>query len=163
MPDLIPNNNIIDLELPESKKKFRFGKDDNRIVEIDTADFNFLNRLSEAYPKLVELQGKVRDVPNGVDLEHTDDNVESAISSIGALGNNIRKIDEEMRELIDYIFDAPVSQAAVPSGTMYDTFNGTFRFDLVISTILTQYEDRYKSEFAKMNKSVSKHTGKYMK
>jgi hypothetical protein len=53
------NNEIIDLDLSiTKKKKFRFDKDDNRIVEINTSDMNLMQRVNVAYPKLQALQDK---------------------------------------------------------------------------------------------------------
>jgi hypothetical protein len=59
------------------------------------------------------------------------------------------------------MFDAPVSAAAAPSGSMYDPFNGSFRYEHIITAVMKQYEDNLQSEFSKMEKQLKKHTDKY--
>jgi hypothetical protein len=154
-------NNVIDLDLSiTQKKKFRFGKDDNRIVEVNTSDMNLMQRVSVAYPKLQDLQTKASKLTEGlnVDEESTEAN---ALSSISTLAERLTSIDAEMRELLDYMFDAPVSAAAAPDGSMYDPFGGSFRYEHIIAVMMKQYEDNLQSEFGKMEKQLKKHTDKY--
>ena len=154
-------NDVIDLDLSVTKKKkFRFDKDDNRIVEINTSDMSLMQRVSVAYPKLQELQNKAATLTEGLDVENTKS--ESAtIDDITTMAERLSAVDTEMRELLDYMFDAPVSEAAAPSGSMYDPFNGSFRYEHIITVVMKQYEDNLQSEFGKMEKQLKKHTDKY--
>ena len=154
-------NDVIDLDLSVTKKKkFRFDKDDNRIVEINTSDMNLMQRVSEAYPKLQELQTKASKLTEGLDVENTESE-SAAIEDITTMAERLSAVDTEMRELLDYMFDAPVSAAAAPSGSMYDPFNGSFRYEHIITAVMKQYEDNLQSEFSKMEKQLKKHTDKY--
>ena len=154
-------NDVIDLDLSVTKKKkFRFDKDDNRIVEINTSDMNFMQRVSEAYPKLQELQTKAAKLTEGLDVENAESE-HSAIEDITTMAERLSAVDAEMRELLDYMFDAPVSAAAAPDGSMYDPFNGSFRYEHIINAVMKQYEDNLQSEFGKMEKQLKKHTDKY--
>ena len=154
-------NDVIDLDLSVTKKKkFRFDKDDNRIVEINTSDMNLMQRVSEAYPKLQELQTKASKLTEGIDVENTESE-HAAIEDITTMAERLSAVDAEMRELLDYMFDAPVSAAAAPSGSMYDPFNGSFRYEHIITAVMKQYEDNLQSEFSKMEKQLKKHTDKY--
>lgn len=163
MPTQIPNinNNVTDLELPIEKRAFRFGKDDSRIVYINTSDFGFMERLPEAYKKLEELQSRVADVASGVDAPTEDTGVEEVMSGLGTVGSRLKVLDGEMREVVDTLFNAPVSAAAAPDGSMYDLFNGSPRFELVIAVLVEQFGKRYTDEFNKIRENVKKHTGKY--
>ena len=155
------NNDVIDLDLSiTSRKKFRFGKDDARIVELNTSDMNLMHRVNEAYPKLQALQDKASKLTEGINLTE-DDSEASAMDSIATLAERLSAVDAEMRELLDYIFDAPVSAAAAPDGSMYDPFNGSFRYEHIIAVLMTQYEKNLQSEFGKMEKQLKKHTDKY--
>ena len=50
-------NNVQDLDFSVlHKQKFRIDGDDNRILELDVADFSVLDRLRESYPKLKDMQ-----------------------------------------------------------------------------------------------------------
>ena len=151
------NNDIIDLDLSiTSKKKFRFDKDDNRIVEINTSDMNLMQRVSTAYPKLQELQDKASKLTEGIEIESSE-----ALNGLSTMAERLSAVDAEMRELLDYMFDAPVSKAAAPNGSMYDPFNGSFRFEHIIALVMKQYEDNLQSEFGKMEKQLKSHTDKY--
>ncbi len=151
------NTGIIDLDLSiTSKKKFRFDKDDNRIVEINTSDMNLMQRMSVAYPKLQELQTKAAKLTEGLDVENA-----SAIDDITTMADRLSAVDAEMRELIDYMFDAEISKAAAHTGSMYDPFNGSFRFEHIIALMMKQYEDNLQSEFKKMERQMKSHTDKY--
>ena len=153
------NNNVIDLNLPIEKRAFRFGQDDNRIVYINTSDFGFMERLPEAYKKLEDLQNRVTGVSEGVngDAENLDDIMEG----LGTMGSRLKALDTEMREVVDTLFQAPVSAAAAPDGSMYDLFEGTPRYDLIIAVLVEQFGKRYADEFKKVKEKVKKHTGKY--
>ena len=157
------NNDIIDLDLSVTKKKkFRFDKDDNRIVEINTSDMNLIQRVSEAYPKLQALQTKASKLTEGLDVENNESDL-AALDDITTMAERLSAVDTEMRELLDYMFDAPVSAAAAPNGSMYDPFNGSFRYEHIIAVVTKQYEDNLQSEFSKMEKQMKKHTAKYTK
>jgi len=154
-------NDVIDLDLSVTKKKkFRFDKDDTRIVEVNTSDMNLMQRVSEAYPKLQELQTRASKLTEGLDVENTESE-SAAINDITTMAERLSAVDTEMRELLDYMFDAPVSAAAAPSGSMYDPFNGSFRYEHIITVVMKQYEDNLQSEFGKMEKQLKKHTDKY--
>jgi hypothetical protein len=154
------NNEIIDLDLSVTrKKKFRFDKDDTRIVEINTSDLNLMQRVNVAYPKLQALQDKASKLTEGIEIE--DNNEARAISDIAIMAERLSAIDTEMREMLDYMFDAPVSAAAAPAGSMYDPFNGNFRYEYIIAIVMQQFEDNLQSEFKQMEKQLKKHTDKY--
>ena len=154
-------NNVIDLDLSVTKKKkFRFDKDDSRIVEVNTSDMNLMQRVSEAYPKLQELQTKASKLTEGLRVDENESE-STSIKDITAMAERLSAVDTEMRELLDYMFDAPVSAAAAPSGSMYDPFNGSFRYEHIIAVVMKQYEDNLQSEFGKMEKQLKKHTDKY--
>lgn len=144
-------NNIIDIDLSVTRKKrFRIDGDDSRILELNTSDMNILLRLDEVEEKLNKLADSVTFDSN--DDEHAEENVKKLLST-----------DKEMRELMDYLFDSNVSDICAPSGSMYDPFNGKYRFEHIIETLFTLYEDNIAAEYKKMSKNVQKHTAKYTK
>lgn len=154
-----PQDQVIDVDLQViQKKKFRFNKDDNRIVELNTSDMNIVARISEGYPKLRALQQKAAKLADGLS---DSDEPEDLLKDAEMLANRLKEIDEEMRETIDEMFNANVSDAVAPDGTMYDPFNGTFRFEYVITAVMDLYEKNLQSEFNKMKRQLEKHTAKY--
>ena len=85
------------------------------------------------------------------------------ISKKGEYIKGIQDIDDKMREEIDFIFDAPVSKVCADGGSMYDPFEGMFRFEHIIDALSKLYETNLNSEFSKMKRRVSAKTSKYTK
>lgn len=144
------HDNILDINLSATrKKKFRIDGDDNRILELNTSDMNVLLRLDEVEQRLQNLADSVTfDSESG---ETAEQSVKKLLST-----------DKEMRELIDYLFDSNVSEICAPSGSMYDPFNGKYRFEHIVETLFTLYEENIEKEYKKMSKNVQKHTAKYV-
>ena len=158
-------DDIIDLDLSVTKKKrFRFDRDNNRIIELNTSDMNIMARVSEAYPKLKEQQEKAAKLMDGIELHEDEEITEDTVTTdMVTISERLKAIDKEMRELIDFMFNAPVSDVAAPDGSMYDPYEGSFRFEYIITLLIKQYEDNLQSEFSKMSKQMEKHTAKYTK
>ena len=165
MAEIIPTttvNDIIDLDLQVTRKKrFRFNKDDNRILELNTSDMNIVARISEAYPKLNALQEKASKLMEGLNPDENKDDPEALIQDVATMATRLKEVDTEMRQLLDYMFDSNVSEITAPDGSMYDPFNGSFRFEYIITLLMKQYEENLQSEFGKMEKQLKKHTAKY--
>lgn len=157
------DNTIIDVDLSAlRKKRFRIDGDDNRILELNTSDLNIIPRLREAYPKLNTLaKDAMKDWPE------EESKVESAEGELTdefkTMADILQKIDAEMRELIDYIFDSNVSEICAPSGSMYDPINGGFRFEHIVATLSNLYSTDINAEMTKISTKVHKHTDKYIK
>ena len=145
------DNNVIDIDLSVTRKKrFRIDNDDSRILELNTSDMTILNRLDEAERRLKELADYANfEVSNG----------EEAKNAVEELLNT----DKKMRDIIDYLFDSPVSDVCAPNGSMYDPFNGKYRFEHIMEVLFTQYEKNINEEIKKMRKHMQKHTDKYTK
>ena len=149
------NEDVIDIEFKElQKKRFRLDRDNNRVIELNTSDLTIVKRLEEAYPKLMEFVG---DAQKDIKAQETEEGAANA-----AL-NQLPIIDAKMRELIDYIFDSKISDKAAPDGSMYDLFNGKFRFEYVIDKLLGLYDTNFTKEYEALRNNVSKHTSKYTK
>lgn len=144
-----PNKNVVDIDLSVTRKKrFRIDGDDSRILELNTSDMNILLRLDEVESRLQSLADSV--TFDAEDTENAEANVKKLLNT-----------DKEMRDLMDYLFDSKVSEICAPSGTMYDPFNGKYRFEHIIETLFALYEDNIDAEYKKMNRNVQKHTAKY--
>lgn len=149
-------DNIKDINLDfGAKQKFRINNDSSRILELDTSDLSVLVRLQEYYPKLQELEQEVVDLTK----EDIGDDDSAAIK----MGKGLARVDKRMREYIDKIFDANVSQTCAPSGSMYDPINGQLRYEHIISLISGLYEKNLAQETKKLKARISKHTDKYTK
>lgn len=150
-------NNVIDIDLSVTRKqRFRINEDDSRILELNISDMNIVVRLRDSYPKLNDLAVEVGTL-------YEDDDNEDDISEIVKFGNQLESIDNKMRELVDYIFDSNVSEICAPDGSMYDVFNGQFRFEIIIEKLIGLYEENIGAEYKKLSTRIQKHTDKYVK
>lgn len=133
------------------KKRFRIDGDNKRILELNTSDLSTITRLEQLYPKLQQLSqdAAVKQLEESNDLETT--------------AHALTKIDAQMRQILDEIFDSNVSEVCAPYGSMFDPFNGEFRFEHIIEVISKLYESNIASEIKKMSARMKKHTAKYTK
>lgn len=146
------SNNVIDIDLSVTRKKrFRIDGDDNRIIELNTSDMTILNRLDESERRLRELADSTNTDLTGDDKSDKD------------IVSRLLETDREMRDIIDYLFDSPVADICAPDGSMYDPFNGKYRFEHIMETLFTLYEQNISDEIKKMRRNVQKHTDKYVK
>lgn len=155
-------NDIVDVNFDDiRKKKFRIDGDNNRILELNTSDLSVINRIEDSYPKLVALEQKASLMK--VQSEGSDDDSLDEAVEKGNISQVLREIDSEMREIMDYIFDADVSEKCAPSGSMFDPFNGEFRYEYVLDKLTKLYETNLDKEYALMRKRINKHTDKYIR
>lgn len=149
-------NGFVDIDLSATRKqRIRIDGDDNRILELDTADMNIVVRLRDGFEKLEKLIDQI----TNLQVSDTGD-IKTDISEMGTV---IEDIDKQMRNALDEIFDANVSEVCAPTGSMYDLFNGEYRFEHIINALTKLYENNLDKEYAKMKKRVQKHTDKYVK
>lgn len=145
-PDI--NNDVVDIQIAgATRSRFRINGDNDSIIELNVSDIGAIFRLEETYPKLHEELKKV------ADLNPEDEGFNAAM----------KEADKAMREQIDYIFDYPVSAVCAKHGTMYDPFEGSFRFEHIIDSLSRLYETNLNAEYKKMNARIKKHTSKYTK
>lgn len=141
-------NNVVDIDLSVTKKKqFRIDKDDNRIIELNTSDMSILSRLQDSYPKLDELSNKAMTLSS-------EDTLEATVEVLN-------DIDKEMRQILNFIFDSDIADVCAPDGSMFDMFNGEFRFEHIVSVLVGLYEENIDKEYKLMAKNIRKHTDKY--
>ena len=148
--ELNNDKDIIDVKLDfVEKKRFRFEGDYNRMLELNVSDLNVFARLKNGYPKLQTLFQEARQK-----IEEIPDNGEGQLD---ALADTLTYIDQEMRSLIDEIFDADVSRVVAPSGNMFDPVGGQYRFEKVLDIVTKLYTNGLNAEFNKVKNRISKH------
>lgn len=160
--DLVPAKDVkepdvIDVDLGfVEKKRFRIAGDYNRMLELPVSDLNVYARLNASYPKLQKLLDEARKKVDSISEGDSPD-------LLGTIADALTYIDTEMRNLIDYIFDAEVSKVVAPSGNMFDPIGGQYRFERVLDIVTGLYTNNLNEEFNKMKNRVNKKTSKYTK
>lgn len=146
-----------DIDLSATRKKrFRIDGDNNRYLELNTSDMSIITRLDNLYPKLQKLSQDA--AVKQLDKEETDED-----KTLSKISQALTKIDVQMRQILDEIFDSNVSEVCAPAGSMFDPFNGTFRFEHIIDVLTRLYENNLNEEYKKMNVRMKKRTAKYTK
>lgn len=154
---------VVNIDLSSvRKKRFSINGDPNKILELNTSDLNIITRLNEAYPKLTKLAEKASKKLSEVETTSEEESIFED-GSAEKLSNALKEIDSDMREAVDFIFDANVSEVCADDGSMYDPFNGQFRYEHIIDVLSGLYEQNLTKEMKKMTARVKKHTSKYIK
>ena len=151
----IPAEEPIDIDLSVTRRKvFRINGDNSKLIYLNTSDLGIFSRLNEEYPKLKQLSLDAQNI-----LVADEESEEKVIETLAKL----KDIDVELRKGVDYIFDEKVCDVCAPYGTLYDPFNGKFRFEHIIEVLTGLYEGNLTAEFKKMSSRINNRTRKYTK
>ena len=153
-------NDIIDLDFsPIRKQRFRIDGDDNKIISLNLSDMGLLTRLNDIYPKLFNILSKVKDTAAEVKQIPEDDEFdEEREDALNKFTDTLKDIDNEMKKMVDSIFNEPVADVFSTDGAMYDMVDGKFRFEHIIDRLLPLYGERYSAEAKKMKQRISEKT-----
>jgi len=153
-------NDVVDINLSVAqRKRYRINGDNNLILELNPSDMGIVTRLSELYPKLQALSDKVATL--GADEEEASDDPEEFRQQLDKFGSQLKEIDKDMRDYIDKLFDANVSETCAPSGNMFDIVGGQFRYDHIIETIAQLCNQTISDEARALRARLAQKTEKY--
>lgn len=158
------DNNIVNLDLSATKgTTVQVNNDPNASFTLNLSDFSIYDRLtdgmSQLYDLFVELKNKMGAVAESENLEGEGDDAEF---NIGEFADIMKEMDGKMRNIVDYIFSAPVSDVCAPQGYMFDLFEGQLRFEYIINAITKLYENNINKEFYKLKSRISNKLPKYV-
>ena len=142
----VNTEDVIDISLDAVKRtRFRINGDNDAIIQLNLSDLGIIDRLSKGLSKLE------KDMTQIANLDSESDD----------FSEQLKAIDQQMRDTVDYIFDYPVSAACVKYGTMYDPKDGKFCYEAIIEKLMQLYTDNINAEYKKLQNRVKKHTDKY--
>lgn len=151
MIEEVKEKNVLNLDLSETARtKIWVNGDNTKVLELNLTDVGVMSRLQDSYPKLDELTAEVK-------------NLASADVSDEDIVVTFKKIDKQMREIVDNIFDYPVCDICCDGGSMYDPVGGQLRFEYIIDRISKLYKTSLNDEFKKIQAKMKTHTAKYTK
>ena len=146
------DKNVVNLDLQEiARTKIWVNGDCTRVLELNLSDMGVMSRLQDAYPKLDELTEEVKNLASKEDATNEE------------IVETFKKINQQMKDIVDKIFDFPVSDICCDGGSMYDPIGGQLRFEYIIDKLSKLYESSLNEEFKRMQAKVNKHTAKYTK
>lgn len=142
------NNDVQDLDLSiTAKKRFRLDGDNDRVIELNTSDMGIITRYEETENKLNKLS------ENAKTLNENMENSEFA--------EKFTDVNNQAKELLNYLFDSDIADKCANGGSMFDIFNGQFRFEIIIDNLIALYEKNVQEETKKLNSRLSKYSSKY--
>lgn len=162
MIEEVKDKNIINLDLSETARtKIWVNGDPNKVLELNLSDMNIMTRAKDAIGKLEELQAEANhlasvEVPDSFDTDEDKEKLDEVIETF-------RSIDTKMRDIVNGIFDFDVCSVCCDGGSMYDPFNGQYRYEYIIDKIMALYGDTWEKETKKSREQMAKHTAKYTK
>lgn len=137
-------SNVIKLDLDlGNKTKVQLGEDENTCVELNLSDMGIINRLSKAQKDIAE-QLKAREEKWG--------NLENATNE--DISNLLDETETEIRKIVDYIFDAPVSDSFLKNTSALSVCNGEYAYEILIAKMFELYEKTIAAEAKKMQKRI---------
>ena len=154
---IVPNVPVdMDLDLSATRKKrIRIDGDDNRIIELNTSDLDIIERLNNLTSRIDSLSTKYAEL-------RFDDNLEEKEDNTADFEKALHTIDSEMRDIVDELFQSKVSDVCAPDGTMWDMFNGYFRYEIIMEKLINLYADNIQKEAEKTMARLHKYTDKYI-
>ena len=154
----------IDLGYSTKKKNFSVGGDINNIVEFDPSDLGVANRLSKSLSKFKDFENQWEELNKSAENLQESDDMELALKNTEDFSAKFDKLEKDVRELIDYVFDAEIADALLGNSSSFSPVNGYFKYEHIITAMLNCFEQNVKDEAPKFNKrNVQKHTNKYLR
>ena len=139
----------------QKKETFVINDDESKTIELLTSDMGIVSRFSESIDAINKLVASL-------DSLSYDSESEDSEASFVQFGKDFKELDHKMCDIIDYIFDYPVSEVCTYGGTMFDLMDGQFRFETIIDTLFQLYDNTINTESAKLKKRIESHTDKYI-
>lgn len=140
----------------DNKKRFTIDGDENKVIELDTSDVGIVTRLSDSMEKIKELEKKQEKL-----MELSAQENDTAALDFTTL---FAEVEGDMRGIIDYVFDSPVTDTILGKSSVFSPVNGKYKFEQILDVLLDLYETDIKKETSKINTAhIKKHTAKYVK
>jgi hypothetical protein len=129
-------NNTINLSINTGKKKVVINEDESKVIYLDTGDINILTRVSDSLKEIEALQANA---DTATLKDDSNDNIQ-------ALAETLTDIDNQLRTIVNNIFDydvctpiaGKVSLLKIVDGkplvyTIIDTLSALYKEDIITS------------------------------
>ena len=145
------DNKVLDLSSLDKTTITVVSDGQEKELSLNLSDMNLVARLQEKRDTIAQIEKSAKEIKTvGNNIEDTYE-----------LGKTLQDLDKELRQLIDYIFDAPVSETCMSFGSTFDIVNGKWRYEQVMDALMSLYSANVHTETEKLLK-IQKHTSKYV-
>lgn len=148
----------------KTREQFLVDGDESKVIELDINDVNLVNRLTDAIPKMQELDKRWTALNQEVSID-PDNAVEENLEEVNKFSSNFKAIESEIRDILDEVFDsAGMSDTILGTTSAFSPVNGKFKYEQIIDVLVRLYEKNIQKEAEKFNRAkVKKKTAKYIK
>lgn len=143
------------LKIDDGCKEYMINDDPDRVIKINPSDFDILYRMNSATKTINEAMEKYKNLSIKADgsADYEADNTAQAVREIGQL----------IRQQIDYIFNASVSDAVFGNQSPISLIKGQPYFVRFLDAILPEVEKEIKAEQKASEARINKYTKVYTK
>lgn len=153
-----------------TRKKFSIDGNPNKIIELDVTDISIIDRYKESVEKmrgLAENYERMGTIANELKTATDGDEIDTdtTYGKISEFTGEMKKLERKMRDIIDFIFDSPISDTILENTSAFSPVNGKcYKYEQILEVLSNLYTKSISSDIQKINKSnVRKHTAKYIK
>lgn len=151
---------IINLQVESPKQTIQLNGNPEKVIELDLGDSNIITRLSEGVDKVEKLVQERQNLHEL--LANGNDSTESNAKYYQDLAGKFRELENNMRGIINEIFDFDVCTPFLGTSSVFSIKNGEFAYERIINSLMGLYEDSIQKENNKLKERLSKHTDKYL-
>lgn len=138
------------LKIDDGYKEFMINDDPNRVIRFNPADVAILTRIRDSVGR-IEQSLKDSEDDFAINPDGTPaDQMEQA-------GNAVRKVTELVKEQINYIFNADVSEAVFGNQSPLSLVGGVPLYERFLNVVIPEIEKAVKAERKLSEKRVSKY------
>ena len=139
------------LKIDDGYKEFMINDDPNRVIRFNPADVAILTRIRDSVDR-IEQSLKDSEDDFAINPDGTPaDKMEQA-------GDAVRKVTELVKEQINYIFNADVSEAVFGNQSPLSLVGGVPLYERFLNVVIPEIEKAVKTE----RKLSEKRVGKYV-
>lgn len=150
---------MYNINLDDGLEKIIINGDEERAIFINVTDFNIVDRWYEVKENITKLG---QELPNEMQDElplNPDGSVEE--ESLAKYGKLIKDLDTSVKEQINYLFNANVTEQVFKGSSAFAVKDGEFYVTRFLNSILPVIQNVINKESENMEKKISKHTAKY--
>ena len=146
---------MVSLKIDDGYKEYMINDDPNRVIRVNLTDFAILERIDSANKAINAAMTKYKDITVNPDGSTTEQ-IESTVQIVKHIGDLIR-------QQIDYIFDAPISDVVFGNQSPISSIKGQLYFVRFLDAILPEIEKEIKAEQKASEQRVNKYINEYKK
>lgn len=150
-----------------TRKKFSVDGNPNKIIELDINDINIAKRYADSIERMKSLSkiyDEMKATMNDLNAE-TVANEDTALTAINKFSEQMGALETEMRDIIDFIFDSPISDTILENTSAFSPVQGKYvKYEQILEVLSNLYTKSIKADMDKINKrNISKYTTRYVK